>query len=499
MLTLTLESHPPTSRDPIYLGRMLRLFASRIRDFQHLLAMPKSVPSSIATTFGHIEPLGFERFRICELYAELLHCSNMVLLNDPRGEQVVQERDLERERLRKEGHSTQVTVDIWGDTALPNGRQWATNASSSDGSEEEQGEDGEIQSAKSAEKPQSKEHFVVSNNESSSLSNPISVTKPEESELSKVDIVTPLIPRTPIEERALSHTTTHDLEPKLEPSSFPEADVESSLEPGTAERAHPNGIHESNPNLIDHNAIPSLQDSSQVRPVVGDYLKMQFVEATVLPSVVDLFFAHPWNNFLHNVVYDILTQVLNGPMDKGFNRQLAIDLFTTGQLTEKILLGQDASDEAQYVLKCLLRTHCRAKDKGVRLGYMGHLTLIAEEVLKLAERTPLELLDPAVVQKLTSREWNEYVDVTLTATRTRDNAILGGVRPQPTGLNVGLNSSSLAASTTGLSGVDDNAVLAAIVNRGLRYENGESPRVDDDFEDEPEDREPGDEPVSFLV
>jgi len=61
-------------------------------------------------------------------------------------------------------------------------------------------------------------------------------------------------------------------------------------------------------------------------------------------------------------------------------------------------------------------------------------------------------------------------------------------------LNVGLNSSSLAASTTGLSGVDDNAVLAAIVNRGLRYENGESPRVDDDFEDEPEDREPGDEP-----
>jgi SIT4-associating protein SAP185/190 len=424
----------------------------------------------------------------------------MVLLNDPRGEQVVQERDLERERLRKEGHTTQATVDIWGDTALPNGRQWATNASSSDGSEEEQGDDvGEIKSAKSAEKPQSKQHSVVSNNESSSLSNQISVTKLDESELSKVDIETPLIPRTPIEERALSPTTTHDVEPKPEPSSFPEADVESSLEPGTAERAHPNGIHESNANVIDHNAIPSLQDSSQVRPVVGDYLKMQFVEATVLPSVVDLFFAHPWNNFLHNVVYDILTQVLNGPMDKGFNRQLAIDLFTTGQLTEKILLGQEASDEAQYVLKCLLRTHCRAKDKGVRLGYMGHLTLIAEEVLKLAERTPLELLDPAVVQKLTSREWNDYVDVTLTATRTRDNAILGGVRPQPTGLNVGLNSSSLAASTTGLSGVDDNAVLAAIVNRGLRYENGESPRVDDDFEDEPEVREPGDEPVSFLV
>src|SRR6202000_3433949 len=86
-----------------------------------------------------------------------------------------------------------------------------------------------------------------------------------------------------------------------------------------------------------------------VHPVVGDYLKMQFVESRVLPSVVDLFFVHPWNNFLHNVVYDILTQVLNGPMDKGCIRQLAIDLFITGQLTEKILQGQKASDETQYV------------------------------------------------------------------------------------------------------------------------------------------------------
>jgi hypothetical protein len=130
---------------------------------------------------------------------------------------------------------------------------------------------------------------------------------------------------------------------------------------------------------------------------------------------------------------------------------------------------------------------------------MGHLTLIAEEVLKLAERTPLELLDPAVVQKLTSREWNDYVDVALTATRTRDNAILGGVRPQPSGLTAGLNSSALGASTTGLSDADDNAVLAAIVNRGLRYENGDTAQGDDDFDDEAEDRETSDEPVGFFA
>ena len=32
---------------------------------------------------GRITPLTFERYRICELFAELLHCSNMALLNRP--------------------------------------------------------------------------------------------------------------------------------------------------------------------------------------------------------------------------------------------------------------------------------------------------------------------------------------------------------------------------------------------------------------------------------
>jgi hypothetical protein len=125
---------------------------------------------------------------------------------------------------------------------------------------------------------------------------------------------------------------------------------------------------------------------------------------------------------------------------------------------------------------------------------MGHLTLIAEEVLKLAERIPLDLLDPVIVQKLTSSAWNDYVDIALTATRTRDNAILGGVRPQPSGL-VGLNSSVLGTTASEVAGVDDDAVLASIVSRGLRYENGGAMNGDEEFEDDPEDREATEEPV----
>jgi SIT4-associating protein SAP185/190 len=103
-------------------------------------------------------------------------------------------------------------------------------------------------------------------------------------------------------------------------------------------------------------------------------------------------------------------------MDRGFNRSLSIDLFETGDITMRIVDGQKKSDEAQE------------KNK-MRLGYMGHLTLIAEEVVKFTERHPPELLSESVLEKVMNGEWITYVEVTLAETRERDNAILGGVRP----------------------------------------------------------------------
>ena len=103
-------------------------------------------------------------------------------------------------------------------------------------------------------------------------------------------------------------------------------------------------------------------------------------------------------------------------MDRGFNRQLAIDLFETGNITMRIVDGQRKSDESEQT-------------KRMRLGYMGHLTLIAEEVVKFTERHPPELLSESVLEKVMNGEWITYVEVTLTETRERDNAILGGVRP----------------------------------------------------------------------
>lgn len=106
----------PSSRDPIYLGTLLRLFSQHVPDFMELILSPNHTiggsdggPVTIrrkelsAAFGGRIEPLGFDRFKTCELMAELLHCSNMGLLNEVGSEEFVRARDAERERLRAEG------------------------------------------------------------------------------------------------------------------------------------------------------------------------------------------------------------------------------------------------------------------------------------------------------------------------------------------------------------------------------------------------------------
>lgn len=101
----------PSSRDPIYLGTLLRLFASHVPDFMSLILTQTMIVTNDdgtkterkrelkAAYGGTIEPLGFDRFKTCELMAELLHCSNMSLLNEQDAERYVRERDRERDRI----------------------------------------------------------------------------------------------------------------------------------------------------------------------------------------------------------------------------------------------------------------------------------------------------------------------------------------------------------------------------------------------------------------
>ena len=94
----------PKTSDPIYLGTLLRQFATRVPDFMELIRSKTAKKPDLKAAFGgSVEPLGFDRFKTCELMAELLHCSNMGLLNERGADEDVRRRDAERERLKAEG------------------------------------------------------------------------------------------------------------------------------------------------------------------------------------------------------------------------------------------------------------------------------------------------------------------------------------------------------------------------------------------------------------
>jgi len=57
-----------------------------------------------------------------------------------------------------------------------------------------------------------------------------------------------------------------------------------------------------------------------------------------------LFFAFPWNNFLHSAVYDVVHQVMTGNVDSGCNRELIISLFRDAKILHRIVEGQTRND-----------------------------------------------------------------------------------------------------------------------------------------------------------
>lgn len=358
----TLESHPPSPRDPIYLGHLVSIFAANVPKFRRMLI--KQHTDALKTPFGQIEPLGFERFKICELVAELLHCSNMALLNSNEGAEIVKARDEERTRVKR---------------AL---------AAEAKGESEDSAEIQEYQSYDQEDNEVAEEKEL-----------PISIEESEE---------------TPSEEKA------EDADKKSVSKDITEEDASSKKEPSNEkieERFQDLNVNEpqQSPTESPDGVFPSIEMFRQ-DTVVGDKLKLALYDNKVIIYILNMFFRFPWNNFLHNVVFDIVQQVLNGPMTNGFNRYLAIDLFDRGRLTSLICEGQKLCAEYQAVNK-------------TRLGYMGHLTLISEEVVKLNTLFSPGVISPIIQHAIETDEWQLYETETLVRTREKYNAILGGSSP----------------------------------------------------------------------
>lgn len=365
VLQMPLDTHPPTTRDPIYLGTMLRLFAEKIPVFQKILLKPSTESDLMPTSFGKIKPLGFERFRICELYAELLHCSNMSLLSDPNGEAMVMQRDHLRDYLFR--HNSCARDLVMSDE----------------------------------------------DDDDSTFSDKNSKDFKETEDMNGAEDMHGRAPQ--ITKDNLNLTTTDSPMSEAEPVS--EEEYKDVME--TAKALH----HGDDDAASDTSYEPlpeSVIEDAKKLPVIGDFLKIEFIQNNVIPTILDHFFDYPWNNFLHNVVYDVVQQVLNAPMDKDQNYALAVDMFKQGKITEKIVYGQELNDKKV------------AKPSGFRAGYMGHLTIIADEVVKFVEHYS-STFDQELLNLINDEKWQNFVNKTLVETRNRDNQLLGGLEPSMVG------------------------------------------------------------------
>ncbi|KAK1760361.1 SIT4 phosphatase-associated protein-domain-containing protein [Echria macrotheca] len=563
----------PSSRDPIYLGTLLRLFAEHVPDFMNLIMNAPAQKERLDSTFGgKIEPLGFDRFKTCELMAELLHCSNMGLLNEVGSEEFIAARDAQRQKLRAEGRlfpargedapSSVEELTMRTSASSPEAvrKLEVTNSSVDDDGFEEVTHAADEDSSHGVEElpevPMPGPVSFLDKDEDDFVDEPLSSPRLHVREIEKEPdfdqdlVVAPLSPskkrpeesekqteQTPAEKADLSledlsleenkpesETAKGDKEdatpsetsdqtdvPLLTPTtSEPESqptkplNLETANTPATLEgmSPHPEDTPAplfSQPPVLTSSSVdaiakepeatpaeapsqpaapaegPPAPETSQMsivvgvsetttpiddtpitpKPVVGDYLKMQFVENRVVPTILGFFFSYPWNNFLHNVVYDIVQQVFNGPMDRGFNPTLAISLFEAADITNQIIGGQQASERSQTQNK-------------TRMGYMGHLTLIAEEVVKFTERHPPELLSDLVMERVMARDWIDYVEGALAETRERDNAILGGVRPDVAHANrAGASLAGMGLSGLGSIGLGGSSTSNALAEAGL--------------------------------
>ncbi|KAF8939749.1 hypothetical protein BGZ58_008837 [Dissophora ornata] len=372
------EPLPPNStetvREAVDLSDLLKVLASRIEDFKNLLIVPRSVTGPIDTSIGKQTPLGFERLKICEMFAELLHCSNMAVLNS---RPII--------TVSPDGTVEIPSVSTSGDYAHDVFHQAKENANGKTlESDDELMEEGGANGTKKDETMSKTDHAA--------------------------DLHNGHVP---------TGSTSDDLAtPRASPA----------LRPTTSTLA----------SAIVASLAPSTQVQGDVLIPVGDFLKLQFVDHRIIPTCFDLFFQFPWNNFLHTVVYDMVHQVFHRPMGdigrpdvdgtyippgsdhditEGWNRRLTISIFKDGQLTKRITDAQRLND-----YEC-------AQPKGVRLGYMGHLTYIADETVKLLESYAQTSLLSTLYGFVDLEDWWNYVYKILKETKERDAQVLGGTRP----------------------------------------------------------------------
>ncbi|KAH9952025.1 SAPS-domain-containing protein [Amylocystis lapponica] len=393
----------------VHLGPVLDIMCDRLGALQKFLSKPRSLNGPVLTTVGALTPLTFERYRICELYAELLHCSNMSLLNRPREFDHLYDSE---GRLQGGLSALEELAQV---IAIGSGGERDQDAMDDDeGDEAEPVHDFPVSNVS-----HDSSSLLDSDEDMSGDDEPGSSDDDAMEEIAMYDEPSPATKRSPtVTESPLERSPTiaaASPTPPISPASsdiaaFPQQHRQNSWSSESDTPTRPRSA----------SSRRSFKRASALdtpgRPVLGERLKKCFLDTNVVSTLLDLFFDFPWNNFLHSVVYDLIHQILTGRIDSGFNRELTVALFRDARLMHRIIEGSKRNDIES------------AKPKGVRLGYMGHLTLISEDVIGALEHFPPDLRLVAA-QYAPQPEWDEYVTGRYKETKRKDTSLLGGGKP----------------------------------------------------------------------
>lgn len=352
LLDTTLETHPPSDRDPIFLGYLLRRFAANLPKLFEIIDDiydNNDTNDDMLLTNQMNEkfiPIGFERFKIVELIAELLHCSNMGLLNTKRAERIARVRDKVRKQVSFQLQDA--LNDLTINPSVDNKR-------------------------KSDTAQQNDKHDAF--------------------------------------DGIQSENESHD------------------------EFEHIN--QDENDEIDETFEIPYINENQnsklRTNPTIGDLFKIKLYDCQIIPKIMKLFLNHPWNNFWHNVIFDIIQQIFNGRMDFSYNSFLVFSLFNLegsfqymDSEAAKDAKLKDFSITKDFILEGYHKSYKFYEEKNTNLGFMGHLVLIAEEVVKFSKLYKVELISTDIQDSLQEDDWQYYSEEVLNRTRLMYSKILGG-------------------------------------------------------------------------
>ncbi|CEL59658.1 Extragenic suppressor of kinetochore protein 1 OS=Schizosaccharomyces pombe (strain 972 / ATCC 24843) GN=ekc1 PE=1 SV=2 [Rhizoctonia solani AG-1 IB] len=386
----------------VHLGRFVRILAKRLPDFQELLQRPRSLNGYVPTSVGQLIPLTLERFRIIELYAELLHCSNMSLLNRRRGFGPTYD---EHGRLTGGLDALEQLARVID----PNVSSDGIMDQSLDSDTVQDPKELPVSSASTDCSSLTSEDGVSVDEEHTDLEEDLASSRGSTMSASAQPSSGPTVPPSgPLADAAQDGSSETD------PFSDPESTV------GPIEMSTPRtDVSSSNTSTVRHSPVAehygATVDRNAFEPS-GDILKQRMIDLNVVSTILDFFFDFPWNNFLHNAVYDMLHQILTGRVDSELSRRVTIGMFRDARLVYRILEGSRRNDVVA------------AQQKGLRLGYMGHLILISDDIVAALEHYPYSLMD-ALTPYVPQPDWNDFVAGQYKETKERDTSQLGGGKP----------------------------------------------------------------------